>query len=47
MSASVKPRGGGGGGAQKPVFINIFFVQTTSIVIRSMRALPFIWYIGI
>ena len=35
------------GGVQKPVFINIFFFQTTSILIRSMGALPYIWYIGI
>ena len=38
---------GEGGGAQKPVFINIFFFQTTSILIRSMGVLPFIWYMGI
>ena len=43
MSASVKQRvrgGGGGGWGQKPVFINIFFFQTTSILIRSMAGTP-------
>ena len=32
--------GGGGGLGQKPVFINIFFFQTTSILIRSMAGTP-------
>ena len=43
MSASVKQRvegEGGGGLGQKPVFINIFFFQTTSILIRSMGGTP-------
>ena len=44
MSASVKQRVRGGGGegglGQKPVFINIFFFQTTSILIRSMAGTP-------
>ena len=31
---------GGGGLGQKPVFINISFFQTTSILIRSMAGTP-------
>ena len=37
MSASVKQRVEG---VQKPVFINIFFFQITSILIRSMGGTP-------
>ena len=41
LSQAESLRGGGGGGlGQKPVFINIFFFQTTSILIRPMGGTP-------
>ena len=40
LSQAESEGGGGGGLGQKAVFINIFFFQTTSILIRSMAGTP-------